>query len=71
MRSPIRAPRTCCAAKAAGLARIYANPTGLASAGRTAALLAHAFVPALRRRMAVHAMGYRGRIPRLARGEAL
>jgi len=54
-----------------GLARIYANPTGLASAGRTAALLAHAFVPALRRRMAVHAMGYRGRIPRLARGEAL
>jgi 2-octaprenyl-6-methoxyphenol hydroxylase len=54
-----------------GLARIYANPTGAAAVGRAAALLAHAFVPALRRRMAVHAMGYRGRIPRLARGEAL
>ena len=54
-----------------GLARIYANPTGAAAAGRAAALLAHAFVPALRRRMAVQAMGYRGRIPRLARGEAL
>ena len=54
-----------------GLARIYANPTGFAAAGRAAALLAHAFVPALRRRMAVQAMGYRGRIPRLARGEAL
>lgn len=54
-----------------GLARIYANPTGIAAAGRTAALLAHAFVPALRRRMAVQAMGYRGRIPRLARGERL
>jgi len=54
-----------------GLARIYANPTGIAAVGRTAALLAHAFVPALRRRMAVQAMGYRGRIPRLARGERL
>ena len=54
-----------------GLARIYANPTAAAAAGRTAALLAHAFVPALRRRMAVQAMGYRGHIPRLARGEAL
>lgn len=54
-----------------GLARIYSNPTGLASAGRLAGLLAHAFVPSLRRRMAVQAMGYRGRISRLARGELL
>lgn len=54
-----------------GLARIYSNPTGLAAAGRAAALLAHAFVPTLRRRMAVKAMGFRGRIPRLARGESL
>lgn len=54
-----------------GLARIYSNPTGLASAGRAAALLAHAFVPSLRRRMAIKAMGFRGRIPRLARGETL
>jgi 2-octaprenyl-6-methoxyphenol hydroxylase len=54
-----------------GLARIYSNPTGMAAAGRTAGLLAHAFVPALRRRMAVQAMGFRGRVPRLARGESL
>lgn len=54
-----------------GLARIYSNPTGFAAAGRAAALLAHAFVPSLRRRMAVKAMGFRGRIPRLAQGEAL
>lgn len=54
-----------------GLARIYSNPTALAAFGRTAGLLAHALVPALRRQMAVKAMGFRGRIPRLARGEAL
>jgi 2-octaprenyl-6-methoxyphenol hydroxylase len=54
-----------------GLARIYANPTGAASIGRLAGLLAHAFVPSLRRRLAVRSMGYRGQIPRLARGETL
>lgn len=54
-----------------GLARIYANPTPVASAGRLAGLLAHAFVPSLRKQMAIKAMGFRGRIPRLARGEAL
>lgn len=54
-----------------GLARIFSNPSPLASAARSAGMLAHAFVPALRRQLAVRAMGYRGRIPRLARGEPL
>ena len=54
-----------------GLARIYSNPAPLAGAARTAGLLAHAFVPSLRRQLAVKAMGYRGRVPRLATGEPL
>jgi 2-octaprenyl-6-methoxyphenol hydroxylase len=54
-----------------GLARIYANPSSVAAAARTAGLVAHALFPPLRRQLAVRAMGYRGRIPRLARGESL
>ena len=54
-----------------GLARLFSNPSSLAATARTVGLLAHAFIPSLRRQMAVRAMGYRGRIPRLARGEAL
>jgi 2-octaprenyl-6-methoxyphenol hydroxylase len=54
-----------------GLARIYSNPTPLARVARTAGLLAHAFVPSVRRQLAIRAMGYRGRIPRLAEGEPL
>ena len=54
-----------------GLARIFSNPTPLASAARTMGMMAHALVPALRRQLAVRAMGYRGRIPRLALGEPL
>jgi 2-octaprenyl-6-methoxyphenol hydroxylase len=54
-----------------GLARLYANPTGIASFARGAGLLAHALIPSLRRQLAVRAMGYRGRIPRLALGETL
>ena len=54
-----------------GLARIYSNPSMLASAGRLAGLVAHAFVPPLRRQLATRSMGFRGRSPRLARGEAL
>jgi 2-octaprenyl-6-methoxyphenol hydroxylase len=54
-----------------GLARIYSNPTPVVSLGRLAGLLAHAFLPPLRRQMAVKAMGFRGKIPRLARGESL
>jgi len=54
-----------------GLARIYSNPTPLAATARTIGLLAHAFVPSLRRQLAVRSMGYRGRNPRLATGESL
>jgi 2-octaprenyl-6-methoxyphenol hydroxylase len=54
-----------------GLARLFSNPSSVAAAARTAGLLAHAFIPALRRQLAIRAMGYRGRIPRLALGEPL
>ncbi len=54
-----------------GLARLFANRSRLAASLRTAGLLAHAFVPNLRRQLAVRAMGFRGRIPRLAMGEPL
>jgi 2-octaprenyl-6-methoxyphenol hydroxylase len=54
-----------------GMARLFANPTPLAASLRTAGLLAHAVLPPLRRRMAIKAMGYRGRTPRLALGEPL
>ena len=54
-----------------GLARMFANPSPVAAAARTVGLLAHAFIPPLRRQLAVRAMGFRGRIPRLALGEPL
>lgn len=54
-----------------GLARIFANPSSLAAAARTAGLFAHALIPSLRRQLAIRAMGFRGRIPRLALGESL
>ena len=54
-----------------GLARIYSNPTPAVSLGRIAGLMAHAFLPSLRKQLAVKSMGFRGRIPRLARGEPL
>jgi 2-octaprenyl-6-methoxyphenol hydroxylase len=54
-----------------GLARLFANPTGMAAAARTVGMMAHMIFPSLRRRMAVKAMGFRGRIPLLARGRAL
>ena len=54
-----------------GLARLFSNPSPLAAAARTTGLLAHAFIPSLRRQLAVRAMGFRGRIPRLALGEPL
>ena len=53
-----------------GLVRLYANPTSLAAAARGLGMLAHALLPPLRRRLAVRAMGYGGRVPRLALGEA-
>jgi 2-octaprenyl-6-methoxyphenol hydroxylase len=54
-----------------GLARLYANPTPFAAAARSLGLLAHALFPPLRRQLAIRAMGYRGRVPRLALGERL
>jgi len=54
-----------------GLARIFSNPSPAAAAARTAGLLAHALIPPLRRQLAVRAMGFRGRTPRLALGEPL
>jgi len=54
-----------------GLARLYANPTAVAAAVRGLGLLAYALFPPLRRQLAIRAMGYRGKIPRLALGERL
>jgi 2-octaprenyl-6-methoxyphenol hydroxylase len=54
-----------------GLARFFSNPSPWAAATRTAGMLAHAFIPSLRRQLAVRAMGFRGHIPRLAMGESL
>ena len=54
-----------------GLARIFANPSPVAAAARTAGMFAHALLPPLRRQMAVRAMGFRGNTPRLALGESL
>jgi len=54
-----------------GLARLFSNPSGVAATARTAGLLAHAFIPPLRRQLAIRSMGFRGRIPRLALGEPL
>jgi 2-octaprenyl-6-methoxyphenol hydroxylase len=54
-----------------GLARLFSNPSTVAAAARTVGLLAHAFIPPLRRQLAVRAMGYRGRVPRLALGQPL
>lgn len=54
-----------------GMTRLFAHPSSLASGLRTGALLAHALLPGLRRRSAIQAMGYRGRVPRLALGEPL
>jgi 2-octaprenyl-6-methoxyphenol hydroxylase len=54
-----------------GLARLFSNPSGLSASARTVGMLAHAFIPPLRRQLAIRAMGFRGRIPRLALGEPL
>ena len=54
-----------------GMARLYANPTGLAAALRKTGLIAHALIGPLRRRRAIRAMGYRGKVPRLALGQRL
>jgi 2-octaprenyl-6-methoxyphenol hydroxylase len=51
-----------------GMARLFSNPSPAASLLRSFGLVAHALAPSLRRRMAAGAMGYRGRVPRLAQG---
>ncbi len=53
------------------LTRLFAHPSMLAAGLRTTALIAHALLPSLRRKSAIQAMGYRGRVPRLALGESL
>jgi 2-octaprenyl-6-methoxyphenol hydroxylase len=54
-----------------GLARFFSNTSPLGAAARTAGLLAHGFMPSLRRQLAIRAMGFRGHIPRLAMGEPI
>jgi len=54
-----------------GMTRLFAHPSVFAAGLRTTGLLAHAILPSLRRMSAIKAMGYRGRVPRLALGEPL
>ena len=54
-----------------GMTRLFANPAPAAAALRSAGIFAHALLPVLRRRLASSAMGYRGRVPKLALGEPL
>jgi len=54
-----------------GMARLFAHPSIFAAGVRTTGLIAHAILPSLRRKSAIKAMGYRGRVPRLALGEPL
>jgi 2-octaprenyl-6-methoxyphenol hydroxylase len=54
-----------------GMTRLFANPSPLAAWLRTSGLIAHSILPSLRRYSAIKAMGYRGRVPRLALGESL
>jgi len=53
------------------MTRLFANPSPLAAGLRTGGIIAHAIWPGLRRYSAIKAMGYRGRVPRLALGETL
>ncbi len=54
-----------------GMTRIFSHPSVFAAGVRTTGLIAHAILPSLRRHSAIKAMGYRGRVPRLALGEPL
>ena len=54
-----------------GVTRLFAHPSMLVAGLRTAGFMAHALLPGLRRQVANKAMGYRGRVPRLALGEPL
>ena len=54
-----------------GMTRLFSHASPFLAGLRTTGLLAHAILPSLRRYSAIKAMGYRGRIPRLALGEPL
>ncbi len=54
-----------------GMTRLFSHPSLLAAGLRTTGMIAHALLPSLRRKSAIKAMGYRGRVPRLALGEPL
>ena len=54
-----------------GMTRLFAHSSLVAAGLRTTGLIAHAILPSLRRKSAIKAMGYRGRVPRLALGEPL
>ena len=53
------------------MTRLFSNPSPFAAGLRTTGLIAHAISPSLRRYSAIKAMGYRGKVPRLALGEPL
>lgn len=53
------------------MTRLFSHPSPIAAGLRTTGLIAHAILPSLRRYSAIKAMGYRGRVPRLALGELL
>lgn len=59
------------AAWADALVSVFALASPVAGLARSLGLLAHAVSPALRRRLASRAMGFGGRVPRLALGESL
>lgn len=54
-----------------GMTRLFSHPSPIAAGLRTSGIIAHAISPSLRRYSAIKAMGYRGRVPRLALGEQL
>jgi 2-octaprenyl-6-methoxyphenol hydroxylase len=58
-------------AQSDGITRLFSHPSTLLAGLRTAAFIAHELSPTLRRHTANKAMGYRGRVPRLALGETL
>lgn len=53
------------------MVQLFASTSPLTRLARSAALSLVGLSPALRRRLAIRAMGYRGRVPRLALGEPL
>jgi len=58
-------------AQSDGITRLFSHPSLLVAGLRTAGFAALALSPGLRRQTANNAMGYRGRVPRLALGEPL